>query len=83
MQVHVWKGTSRARSEIDKKVFVRTCVRTNVYVFLNTWGCYCVVVVYMGICTHIFLLIWSDWGGWCIVTRATRRAHTFTKTELY
>ena len=31
--------------------------------------------------THIFLLIWGVWGGWCVVPYATRRARTPTRQK--
>jgi len=81
VQVHVWRGTSRARSEIDKKVLVRTSVRTNVYVFGNTWGC-CFVVGCTWVHPHSYIFWFGVfWGGWCVVLYATRRARTPTKTD--
>ena len=57
------------------KVFVRTNVRTNVYVLVNTWGCCCAVVVYVGTHTHIYLLIWGDlW--WVVCCSACDEART-------
>ena len=49
-------------------------VQTNVYVFVNTWGCYCVVVVYVGTHTHISF----DLGdlGWVVCCSARDEART-------
>ena len=52
----------------------------NVYVLVNMWGCCCVVVVYVGTHTHIFLLIWGDLG-WVLCCNVRDKAcmHTHTK----
>ena len=51
MQVHVQGGTSKAHLEVLEGICSYKC--TNVYVLYHTWGCCCVVVVYVGTHTHI------------------------------
>ena len=58
-KARVWDERDELVRDLSRltKVFVRTSVQTKVHMLYHTWGCCCVVVVYVGTRTHIFILI--------------------------
>ena len=66
---------SRARLRGVSKVFVHTNVQTNVYVFVYTWGCCCLLWGVRGY-THIHISLDLGWVV-CCSARGEARTHIY------